>query len=295
LTTGRATSPGGGGGCDSSMLKIVELVGSIAAPVTVLTALLYYFGWVRTNAVFRYFGVDPAILGFGLPEYLTRSAGPAFKPMVILLLVTTLVLLVGRAVDQVERRGWVVPVAFRGRRRTVRPVASLLLVGGLAGVFTGVAVAVGMVTYPPIWAALALACGGLAAWHGARHLASSPGSLLGPSLIERTLVFGVVATALFWSTAAYSQQIGEQLAQSIDSNPASQPEVTIHSAEDLNLWSEPDTVAEQGKFPYTYRGFRLLTYANDRWFLLSGEHTASGRHQLVVVRDDDSVRVDLSA
>jgi hypothetical protein len=171
-----------------------------------------------------------------------------------------------------------VSVAFRGRQRTVRPVASLLVVGGLAGVFTGVAVAVGMVTYPPIWAALALAYGGLAAWHGARHLASSPGSLRGPSLTERTLVFGVVAPALFWSTAAYSQQIGEQLARSIDSNPANQPEVTIHSAEDLNLWPEPGTVAEQGKFPYTCRGFRLLTYANDRWFLLSGERTASGRH-----------------
>src|SRR4051812_28279547 len=73
------------------LLKLLELIGSIAAPVTVLTALLYYF--VRTNAIFRYFGVDPAVLKFRLPEYLTRSAGPAFKPMVLLLLVTALVLL----------------------------------------------------------------------------------------------------------------------------------------------------------------------------------------------------------
>jgi hypothetical protein len=51
-----------------------------------------------------------------------------------------------------------------------------------------------------------------------------------------------VATALFWSTAAYFQQIGDQLARSIDSNPSGQPAVTVYSAQDLYLWSEPGTV-----------------------------------------------------
>jgi hypothetical protein len=281
---------------DAPVLKIVELVGSIAAPVTVFTALLYYFGWVRTNAIFRYFGVDPAILAFGLPEYLSRSVGTAFKPTVILLLVSALVVLAGRTVDVLERWWPGVRVVIRGRHLTVRPVASLLLLGGLVSAIAGVAVAVGLATRPPpIWAAFALALGGLAAWHGARHVSSRRDLPRRSSFVERALLFGVVATALFWATAAYSQQIGDQLARFIDSNPASQPEVTIHSAEDLNLWSAPTTAPGQGKFPYTYRGFRLLIYANERWFLLTREVTPQGRHRVVVVPDDDSIRVDLSA
>jgi hypothetical protein len=277
-------------------LKLLELVGSIAAPVTVLTALLYYFGWVRTNAVFRYFGVDPAILAFELPDYLTRSAGPAFKPMVILLVVAALALLVGRVVNLIERRRCAVAVPWPQGSFTVRPVALSLLIGGLVGVLIGIAAATGLMISLPVWAgALALACGALAVWHAGRHLASRSSSLHTPPLLERVLLFGVVTTALFWSTAAYSQQVGEQLARSVDSNPASQPEVTIHSAEDLNLWSAPGTALGHGKFPHTYRGLRLLIYANDRWFLLTGEFSTSGRHRVVVVPDDDSIRVDLSA
>jgi hypothetical protein len=298
MTTGEpepSSTPQAGRDHESPLLKIVELIGSIAAPVAVVTALLYYFGWVRTNAVFRYFGVDPAILAFGLPEYLTRSGGAAFRPMVILLVIAALVLLVKHVADAAERRWLGVPITVRGQQATLRPIALFLLIGGLLAVLIGIAVAVNLVSYPPIWAAVALACGGLAAWYGARRLASGPGSLRSPSLAERVLLGAVVATALFWATAAYSQQIGEQLAQFIDRYPSTQPEVTIHSAEDLNLWTKPGTVAGQGKFPHTYQGFRLLTYANERWFLLSGELTASGRHRLVVVRDDDSIRVDLSA
>jgi hypothetical protein len=291
----KGTSPVSGVEGDPPLLKVVELAGSIAAPVTVFTALLYYFGWVRTNAVFRYFGVDPAILAFGLPEYLTRSAGTAFKPVVVLLLVAALILLAGRAVDVVERRWSGVRIAVGGHRLTIRPVASLLLLAGIVSMATGIAVAVGLVAYSPIWAAFALACGGLAAWHGARHLASRRGLSRRPSFVERALLFGVIATALFWATAAYSQQIGDQLAQFIDSDPATQPEVTLHSAEDLNMWTEPDAVSEQGRFPHTYKGFRLLIYANDRWFLLTDELTESGRHRLIIIRDDDSIRVELSA
>jgi hypothetical protein len=290
----RGAAPTAGGAEESPLLKIVELIGAIAAPVTVLTALLYYFGWVRTNAIFRYFGADPALLAFGLPEYLTRSAGTAFKPVVILLLVAALLMIAGRAIDAAQRRWPDVTVTFHTHEFTLRPIPTLLLVAGVVAVLIGVAAAVGLTAYPPAWAALTLACGGLAAWHGARHLASPTGLLSSPSLAERALLFAMIATALFWATAAYSQQVGDQLAQFIDSDLATQPEVTIHSADDLNLGTVPGTEG-QGKFPHTYRGLRLLYYANERWFLLTDELTESGRHRLVIVRDDDSIRVDLAA
>jgi hypothetical protein len=291
------TSPPAGDDADPSLLlKIVELIGAIAAPATVLAALLYYFGWVRTNAVFGYFGADAALLKFGLPEYLTRSAGTAFKPIVILLLATALVLVIARAVDRAERRWPGVPIAVRGYQFALRPVALSLLVAGVIAVLFGVAAAAGLAAYiPAAWAALSLGCGGLAAWYGARHVASPAGARHRPSLVERVLLFGMIATALFWATAAYSQQVGDQRAEFIDANPATLPEVTIHSVDDLNLWTAPGTAKGQGKFSHTYQGLRLLYYANERWFLLSGEFTAAGRHRLVVVRDDESIRVDLAS
>jgi hypothetical protein len=291
----QAATPTAGGVEVSPLLKIVEVIGAIAAPVTVLTGLLYYFGWVRTNAVFGYFGADPALLEFGLPEYLTRSAGTAFKPIVVLLVVTALVLIGGWAIAMAERR-WPGPITVHGRRFALRPVALALLVFGVVAVLLALASAVGLAAYlPAAWAALALACGGLAAWYGARHLVSPSGSRHRPSIVERVLLFAVIATALFWATAAYSQQVGIKLARFIDTHPATQPEVTIHSVEDLNLWTAPGTAKGQGKFPHTYQGFRLLYYANERWFLLSGERTAADRHRLVIVRDDESIRVDLAS
>jgi hypothetical protein len=292
----RTSAPTAGVADASPLSKIVELIGAIAAPITVLAALLYYFGWVRTNAVFSYFGADPDLLAFGPPEYLTRSAGTAFKPIVILLLITALVLIVRRAVDTAERRWPGMPIAVRGHRFALRPVALLMLVVGVVAVSFGVAAAVGLAAYlPASWAALCLGCGGLAAWYGLRHLVSPPGARHRSSLVERVLLFGMIATALFWATAAYSQQVGNQRAEFIDANLATLPEVTIHSAENLNLWTAPGTVPGQGKFPHTYDGSRLLYYANQRWFLLTGELTASGRHRLVIVRDDDSIRVDLAS
>jgi Zn-dependent protease with chaperone function len=41
----------------------VRIVGSIVAPTTLLTALLFYFGWSFAYWFFAYFGVDSTVLG----------------------------------------------------------------------------------------------------------------------------------------------------------------------------------------------------------------------------------------
>ena len=128
-----------------------------------------------------------------------------------------------------------------------------------------------------------------------RRLAVPVGEPRHTSLVELALLFGILATALFWATAAYSQQLGEERAASINANPAALlPDVTVHSVDELNLWTDGGPVQEPGKFTHTYRGLRLLAYANDRWFLLTGDLTPAGRHRFVVIRDEDTVRVDLS-
>ena len=64
---------------------VVEFASRVLAPAGVLTAMLFYFGYVREQALFAYFGVDLGSLGFTTTDYLVRSTGTVFVPVATLL------------------------------------------------------------------------------------------------------------------------------------------------------------------------------------------------------------------
>ena len=74
------------------MLSLLQVAGSIAAPVTVVTGLLYYFGWVRAQSLYGYFGVHVSLLGFTTADYLLRSIQSMFVPLAAGALVAVLAL-----------------------------------------------------------------------------------------------------------------------------------------------------------------------------------------------------------
>src|SRR4051794_26460224 len=57
----------------SNLLDQLSAVAGVVAPTTVLTALLYYYGYVATYARFAYFGVDLATLRLPTQELVLRS------------------------------------------------------------------------------------------------------------------------------------------------------------------------------------------------------------------------------
>src|SRR5205814_9746584 len=63
---------------------VLQLISLVVAPTTLLTALLYYFGWLSTNRFSRYFGIDPSTIGFSTQDYLLRAIAPAFGPLIVL-------------------------------------------------------------------------------------------------------------------------------------------------------------------------------------------------------------------
>src|SRR6267143_7302776 len=71
---------------------MLQTVGLVVAPVTLLTALLYYFGWIRSNSLWLYFGVDQSALGFSVQDYLVRSIGAIFAPLGGLLILCLLLI-----------------------------------------------------------------------------------------------------------------------------------------------------------------------------------------------------------
>lgn len=73
---------GTAGGQDGSS-RAISLLTSLVSQTAVLTALVFYFGWVSTRASFRYFHVDTSLLEFSLVDYMVRGvrlAYPSFWP-----------------------------------------------------------------------------------------------------------------------------------------------------------------------------------------------------------------------
>ncbi|UVS81540.1 hypothetical protein [Actinokineospora sp. UTMC 2448] len=254
---------------------LLELVGLVVAPVTAVTAVLMYFGWNRQNAIYGYFGVDHAVLRFSAQDYLLRSVGVVFKPLAVVLGVLVLLVAVRRVAGRLDAvtvplgRGVRLP-AVQAVRIGVAVIALVWAVSALAG------------HAEPLTGALALA---LAAVLGGPPLHGTERPFRG-----RVLVGSVVAFAVFWAAAVHAGRGGTALAEHIDRNPGAQPALTVYSTERLTLPGE--TVV--GPSTYRYTGLRLLSYANDRWVVITGRDPERGRLTLTLLRDTDRVRVEVT-
>src|SRR6266404_2829120 len=88
---------------------IWHLITTIGSPVVLGTVLLFYFGWVRTNAQMHDLGLDSSVLNFSTTEYILKSIYVLFIPLVVLLALALLLnglhqRLVAPAVRQPHRR-----------------------------------------------------------------------------------------------------------------------------------------------------------------------------------------------
>lgn len=269
---------------------VLELIAVVIAPLSVVSALLLYFGWVRTVAVFAHFGIDQSMLRFTPIDYLLRSAEVVFRPSVVLLLATACCVGASRGMDGLlwqtgNRHGW--------RRRlsvTLGIFALLLLAASLAGFLGWV---------PPIVAAPAFGLAAVAAYGAYRMYFDSRSRGLHQVRVGTPVVLLTLACSLlvsvFWTATVYAERSGSQLADDIASGASPRPSAVIYSRTPLALPREETTGYAMGatERPYLYRysDFRVLAYSGDRWFLIRETWTADST--TVVLRDDDSIRVEL--
>ena len=269
-----------------ALSRAAELVGTLLTPVAVVTALLFYFGWVRTAAIFGYFGIDQNLLGFTTNDYLLRSAGVAFRPLAVLLIIVGLlmtlarVLVLARNSDARFSRGFAGAVAL---------LAGLSLVGGLATLF-GLPSPMG-----PLPSAVALGIGAVGLELVA-SLALQTHSHLVVST-RRTLFVALALLAAFWAFAVYAQRTGERLAHAWGQDLWTRPKVLVFSKENLHL-SGPgvsdDSLRGEDGFTFRYNGYRLLIYSHGRWLLLPEGWTTDGSSTAVVLFDDPGLRIEVA-
>lgn len=287
--------------------RLLATLASVAAPLTLVTALLFYYGYAASRAQYRYFGVDVDTIGLSTQDYVMRSPQVLLTPLLVLLAVGA----VGVVVHAAVRRR--VAAVFAGRPhvadvtvvrsssylRGVRQVARLLIVAGYCVLAAG---AVLLVTYPvlrrwtayPLVTPLLMALGSALAGYGHRLA-----GLLHPRDRSRSgtvvAMWLVLTASVFWATATLAEASGRGLAHDLAQRLDPLPGVILDTTERLYLTSpgieetvlpvEPDQ-----RFRYRYRHLRLLIQGPERLFLVPDTWSASNS-TLVIPMDDDSVRV----
>lgn len=301
-------APHGGGGAGTQapgrweqVLSQLSAVAGVIAPTTVLTALLYYYGYVATYARFDYFGIDLATLRLSTQELVMRSAAVLYVPCAVVL---------GLSIGYLMARNWT-----RAALGVQRPSPRLRTLGWAAvavGVALLVRAAVGIAvprlaeTEYPATTPACLGAGAVALYYGRhllRHVERARRRRLGQRPARRQpapegavvlLLIGVVVLSLFWAANTFAAAYGRGQAQADSRSLTDRPAVTLDTREQLHLnttCAEARTLPEDEdqSFRYRHRGLRLLAVGSDRLFLIP-EAWQQGC-DVLVVPDDDSVRL----
>ncbi|MDX6264845.1 MAG: hypothetical protein QOH84_6533 [Kribbellaceae bacterium] len=263
----------------SQVERWVTFATRIVAPVTLISGLLFYFGYVSARAQYEYFGIDVDTIGLRTQDYVMRSPQPLLVPLLGITLLAVAGLLLHNAIQ---------PTATTIRRAKIIAIALLLL-----GVL-------GLIGYPllghlPYYALVVPAVIGLAAATlGYLSYFDRKAAGLTPQYVLLGLLAVVTTTCAFWATATTAQYSGRGLAKSDARNLRQFPVVILDTKERLQLRSPgiEETSLRTGteqSFNYRYRGLRLLVVGQNRLFLVPQQWNAA--NTTFVVPLDSSIRV----
>ncbi len=267
----------------------LEALRLVVAPTTLLGALLFYFGWVFTNARSLYFGIDPSILGLSNQDYLLRSIDPVFLPLGALLLIGLVLVAVHRALE------WVLDRPDPGRLLTplvvvLAVVGSVLFAVGMAGVVNRPLFGIDFLLTPASLG-LGVGCASYAVYLRRRLLPAAGGH----SSVAAVLVVMLVVLSLFWATGDWAQAVGRGRARQLAQGLGQRPGVVVHSGAPLHLDAAgvTETVLDSPTPGYRYHGLKLLIRSGGKFFLLPASWTPSNG-MVIVLPDSDQLRFEFT-
>ena len=286
---GNRTSPEGTApGALQELPRILKVFGQVVAPATLITALLIFFGWSRTTALFGWFGVDPTSLGFSSTDYLLTSQDGLFVPgavIALLVLVMTWVLNVVRhsGHSSVLRAPWVAPAAA--------VIGAVLATNGVLGLF-GRGMFAGSLAVAPLCLVLGVTLLSLAghSFHMQRLDYSG-----GAGIAELTALTIVMAMALFWAAGDYSAAVGRERAAELAGSLDERSQVVLYSDKALGITAAGVRAlrcgGESAAYRYRYSGLVLLLNSNGQYvFLPTGWNRRTG--SAIAVPKSEQIRLD---
>jgi hypothetical protein len=279
----------------------MKLLASVVAPTTLLTGLLFYFGWAHAYWFFYYFGIDSSLLGLTTQDYLLRSVDALFVPLTVLTSMG-LVILWGH-------------VTLRGRliAKSRPDVLRWLSLGFVAAGLTLFLIGMTGIFYRTIFefhravSPFSLASGVLLlayasylqrtaeALKARRHTQKSEPDMM--TLIQSAGVFLLVALSLFWATTDYAAAVGESRARQFESEIEGYTNAVLYSTRSLSLQvpgvEEITCRRPNAAYRFRYQGLKLLLRSDDHYFFLPEAWTPS-QGAAIVIPQSDSVRLEFS-
>ncbi|KRQ31319.1 hypothetical protein AOT83_04885 [Mycobacteroides sp. H001] len=270
----------------STAKTIIGLVTTLVGYAAVISALMLYFGYIRTRDLYLFFGVDVGALHLSATDYNLRAAQLFFHPLVwiTLAVVAFYALTVGAVYIERETVGKF-RTGFRCTLALATLVAAIYAICGLLGVGNGkrAAIALGL--------SAALAIVQYKMYRSGRKTSRST------EMVMTGATALLIGAAAFWWTTIYAQDEGLKAARAYACDNAgrgiiiySKNQLMLEGFADLSLPGAP--VDNQYPWRYTYVGYKVLVYANDRWFLYRqpwSQHT----YTAILPADDDSIMVRL--
>jgi hypothetical protein len=273
-----------------------RLATGIAGQTALLTSLLLFFGWARTQATFAYFGVDLSLLNFSTTDYVLRSVNTAYTPLLLIGLGSLGGVLLHRRLGhsrwEAERvRTGVLAV---GWVFVALGVSSLLwgdwarAVGSVVPDDPGIAFA---------WLPASLAIGFALLLYGT--VAAPAGEGKRDANPQATFAFvALLVMALFWTVSLLAVHDGRARAQQIERDSNALPEVALLS-KDVMLIQGPGVVATPielrgSRYRHSYSGLRLLAHADGKYLLIPLTWRR-GRDRVYSITDEPTVRIELIA
>jgi hypothetical protein len=290
---------------------VFAVLGSLGAIITLVTAMMFYFGWRRSDAQSKAMGIDVSLFGFSPQDYVLRSISSLFLPLLAVFgLVLGWVWVHGRVNGLVQAEQ--ATTADRRRRTLVATRWGAVGTTAMAAAALVFAVLAGQRTRPwpvgPLSRRLAdhewivpclLVVGTLLASYllWMRRQLAPPASRPEPNgshaVLAAVLVGAIVVLGAVWMLEDYAGTVGQRDAQQIAATVSRLPRAIVISRTSLGI--RADNVREEsfdsgdGGQRYRTTGLRLLGRSAGKMLLLHDGWTARTGTVIVLPDSDEFV------
>jgi hypothetical protein len=284
----------------SGLPQFTRILGAIVAPTTLLTSLLFYFGWSRAYWFYIYFGVNSTLLDLTTRDYLQISFDALFVPLTVVALAGLLVLW-GHAALRVRLTAGSESRLIRVGIPAMAAAGAILATAGLWSVWATTRLDRYLAVAP-----LSLALGVVLLVY-AGHLwrlltaANAPaGRAAAPpwvAVAEWAVVFVLVGLSLFWAATDYSAAVGRGRAQDALAALPGEPNAVIYSERSLSLHApgvrETRCQDPEAAYRYRYDGLKLVLQSGGQYLFLPAGWT-SGNGVAILMPRSDSLRLEFT-
>jgi len=269
---------------EAPLLRLVALIGS---PVALVTALLFYFGWVRTSVQAKALGYDASIMDLSVTDYVIKSVNVLSVPLVLLLILAVAL--------RLAHEGLLARADRSPRTRAMLGRVARLL--GLSWIAWAVIAVLLMAFVPVLWSValpLTLTAALLCVFYG-KALGVRMTDAPPHTVFLRVSLLVLLAFAVFWDTERLAQVMGRGFAAELAADESQLVAVTVYSTKSLDIVApgvrQTRLTGTESLYQYRYDGLRLVQRSGDRYFILN-DPWQPGTGKLIVLRDNDAIRLE---